>query len=202
MCPKSPPLRTCAGCGEKKQKERMVRIVADPAGRLIPDLRGTLPSRGTYVCPEARCVTRASGGRLGASLRLGNGPGQEAGNLSEIIAAAYRRRVLSLLGQARKSGRVTSGTNLVEGALRRGSDGTWLALLAVDASPLVVKRMRKALKAASVPHRTFLHKTELGDALGKSPRSVLLVRNAGMAKGILESLDRCQSVLSHGGLNQ
>ena len=202
MSPKSPPLRTCTGCGKKKEKAQMVRVVADPSGRLIADLKGTMPARGAYVCPDYGCIARASGGRLDHSLRTGSGAGKTAGELSDTIAAAYRRRVFSLLGQARKSGRVTSGTSLVEGELRRGSDETWLGLMAADASMGIAERIEKALNAASVPYRVFSSREELGDAVGKSPRSVVLVRDGGMAKIIRESLDHCRNVISNGGLDK
>jgi len=202
MSPMSRSLRTCTGCGEKKEKTRMIRIVADPSGRLIPDLKGTMPSRGAYVCPDARCVTKAAGGRLAASLKTAGGNVRIARVLQDDIGAAYRRRVLSLLGQARKSGKVTSGTSLVEGELRRRSDGTWFGLVAEDASPGIAERIEGALEAASVPYSVFLSKDELGDAVGKSPRSVVLVRDEGMARVIRESLERFHSVLNNGGLDQ
>jgi ribosomal protein L7Ae-like RNA K-turn-binding protein len=53
-----------------------------------------------------------------------------------------------------------------------------------------------------VPFRVFLDKSELGDALGKSPRSVVLVKDAGIAKAIEGSLDRYLRVLGKGGLAQ
>jgi predicted RNA-binding protein YlxR (DUF448 family) len=180
----------------------MVRVVADPSGRLIPDLKGTMPSRGAYVCPDPACIRKAMSGRIYASLKVTRRGSEAGGRLQEDIARAYRKRALSLLGQARKSGRVTSGTSLVEGELRRGSDGTWLGLLAVDASPDTGERIRKAFTKAAVPFREFFRKEELGDTIGKSPRSAVLVRDGGMAKVIGESLDRWKSVVSDGGSDQ
>jgi predicted RNA-binding protein YlxR (DUF448 family) len=202
MSPKSRPFRTCTGCGEKKEKSRMVRIVADPSGRLVPDLKGSMPSRGAYVCPDADCVEKAVGGRLAASLKIRKNEGRNAGDLKRAIAAAYHQRVLSMLGQARKSGRVTSGTSLVEGELRRGGQRTWIGIIASDASSSIAEKIEKALKTVSVPYRIFLYKEQLGDAVCKSPRSVVLVRDEGMARVIQESVDRCQSLLSNGGLDQ
>lgn len=180
----------------------MVRVVADPSGRFIPDLKGSMPSRGAYVCPDAGCITKAVGGRLSVSLKVSRNEPGNAGDLKAAIAAAYRQRVLSLLGQARKSGRVTSGTSLVEGELRRGGQQRWFGLIALDASSNIAEKIEKALKRASVPYRIFLYKEKLGDAVGKSPRSVVLIRDENMARVIRESVDRCQSILSNGGLDQ
>lgn len=202
MPPKSPPMRTCTGCGQKKEKAQMVRVVVDPSGRLIADLKGSMPSRGAYVCPDSRCILKASTDRLARSLKVGNDTVKTVAGLHDTISAAYRRRVFSLLGQARKSGRMTCGTNLVEGELRRGGDEAWLGLLAEDASPDIVEKIERAFKAASVPYRTFAGKEELGNAVGESPRSVVLVKDGGMAGAIQESVDRCRNVLGNGGLDK
>lgn len=202
MSPRRRPVRICTGCGERKEKAEMVRIVADPSGSLVPDLKGNLPSRGAYVCPDASCIDKASAGRLSASLKLSKSSGAGSKELQEAVANSYRRRVISLLGQAKKSGRFISGTNLVEGQLRRGPQGHWLAILARDVSEDISEKMLKNLKSASVSFRVFLDKDELGDALGKSPRSVVLVKDAGIAKSIEKSLDRYLRVLGKGGLDQ
>lgn len=202
MAPRSRPMRICTGCGERKEKAEMVRIVADPSGLLVPDLKSNLPSRGAYVCPDARCIGKASAGRLSASLKVPKGPGAGSEELQEAVAAGYRRRIISLLGQAKKSGRFISGTNLVEGELRRRPQARWLAILARDVSEDISEKMLRSLESASVPFRVFLDKDELGDALGKSSRSVVLVKDAGIANAIVESLDRYFRVLDKGGLDQ
>jgi len=202
MASKSPPLRTCTGCGQKKEKNQMVRVVADPSGRLVADLKGSLPSRGAYVCPDYRCIARASEGRLAYCLRIGNNTETVAAELADRIANALRQRVFSLLGQARKSGKATCGTTLVEGEIRRGGDNRWIGLLAADASPNIMEKIEKTLRTASVPYRIFSDKEELGNAVGKSPRSIVLVKDEGIARAIRESLDRCKNVLRNGGLDQ
>jgi ribosomal protein L7Ae-like RNA K-turn-binding protein len=176
----------------------MVRIVADPTGQVVPDLKGKLPSRGAYVCPDPGCIDRAARGRLAASLKVpaGNCKPEE---IRSLIAQGYHRRVLSLLGQAKKSGLFVSGTTLVEGELRRRPDKRWLGLVAADASGDISEKVQTRLKAASVPYRVAMNKAQLGDALGKSPRSVVLIKDAGISAAIDESLDRGGRVLNKGG---
>jgi len=202
VSPRSRPVRICTGCGERKEKAEMVRIVADPKGNLVPDLKGNLPSRGAYVCPDAVCIARASAGRLAVSLKVPDKVKTRSEGLQEAVADVYRRRIISLLGQAKKSGRFTSGTNLVEGELRREPQAHWLVIMAGDVSEDIAAKMLRSVKSASVPFRVFLDKDGLGDALGKSPRSVVLVKDAGIANAIVESLDRYKRVLDKGGLDQ
>ncbi|MDF1535958.1 MAG: DUF448 domain-containing protein [bacterium] len=192
------PVRTCTGCSERKEKGEMVRIVADPTGQVIPDLKGNLPSRGAYVCPDRGCIDKAARGRLWASLKVPAGK-EGPDRIRSAVAQGYHRRVLSLLGQAKKSGRFVSGTTLVEGELRRRPDKEWFGLVAADASGDISEKVQKRFMAASVPFRVAMSKMELGDALGKSPRSAVLVKDAGISAAIDESLDRYYRVLNQGG---
>ncbi|MFR9755188.1 YlxR family protein [Streptomyces sp. TR06-5] len=52
------PERTCVGCREHSGKAGLLRVVLIE-GRIVPDLRGTLPGRGAYVHPAQTCVDLA-----------------------------------------------------------------------------------------------------------------------------------------------
>lgn len=68
MKQKKPPLRECAGCGERKPKKELVRIVRAPVreengvptgGEISLDLTGRKPGRGVYLCPNPECLKKA-----------------------------------------------------------------------------------------------------------------------------------------------
>lgn len=65
------PIRTCLGCGQRKPKEELVRIVVEN-GALMVDKGGKLPGRGAYLCPETACISslRKKKRRLSYSLRV------------------------------------------------------------------------------------------------------------------------------------
>ena len=52
-------VRTCAGCGSKRDKGEMLRIVRTPEGKVLPDLSGKRDGRGAYLCFETGCAERA-----------------------------------------------------------------------------------------------------------------------------------------------
>ncbi|MBP5289523.1 MAG: YlxR family protein [Clostridia bacterium] len=58
MTPKKIPLRTCAGCGEKKEKRAMVRVVRTPEGVVTVDPTGKTNGRGVYLCPDPACLAK------------------------------------------------------------------------------------------------------------------------------------------------
>lgn len=44
------PLRTCLGCGSRKPKQYLVRLVLDASGQPVIDGRQAAQSRGGYLC--------------------------------------------------------------------------------------------------------------------------------------------------------
>ena len=59
MSTRKPPVRTCAGCGEKTDKSGFVRVVRSPEGEVSLDLTGKKPGRGAYICPNPECLKKA-----------------------------------------------------------------------------------------------------------------------------------------------
>lgn len=49
------PIRTCIGCGQKKFKFELLRIVRTPEKTVEIDLEAKKPGRGAYLCYEANC---------------------------------------------------------------------------------------------------------------------------------------------------
>ncbi len=194
MSSRTEPLRTCTGCKQKRFKRELLRIVADPEGRVIADLKGKLPARGAYVCPDRRCIEKLDKGQLIHVLKRDSLLDNGGFELSTVVAAALRERVRSLIGMAQKGGKVVSGTNLVEAAMRRSPNCRWLALIAEDASEAIVTKLSARITAGGVPLRRFITREDLGMAIGKSPRSVLLVKDAGLARAVEEAINRYKAV--------
>ena len=57
---KNVPMRQCIGCGERREKAALIRIVRTPEGGVTADPTGKSPGRGAYVCLDAQCVRRAA----------------------------------------------------------------------------------------------------------------------------------------------
>ena len=53
------PERMCTGCGEKKPKRELIRVVKSPEGVISLDKTGRSPGRGAYVCPNPECLKKA-----------------------------------------------------------------------------------------------------------------------------------------------
>ena len=64
------PIRTCLGCGLRRPKKELKRIVLKD-GALILDEKSKLPGRGAYLCPRGECVDGLikKRGRLSSALQ-------------------------------------------------------------------------------------------------------------------------------------
>ena len=54
------PQRTCIGCGEKKDKKDLIRIVKDKEGNISIDRTGRANGRGAYICDKIDCLEKAT----------------------------------------------------------------------------------------------------------------------------------------------
>ncbi len=52
-------LRTCVGCGTVQEKDKMLRMVRDAEGHVVPDVKGVLEGRGAYICKCSECFDKA-----------------------------------------------------------------------------------------------------------------------------------------------
>lgn len=53
------PVRRCVGCGERRTKKELIRIVRTPEGGIVLDATGRRNGRGAYICPSDACLTKA-----------------------------------------------------------------------------------------------------------------------------------------------
>lgn len=53
-------LRRCTGCGERKEKRELIRVVRTPEGEILLDESGRQNGRGAYLCKSAECLQKAA----------------------------------------------------------------------------------------------------------------------------------------------
>lgn len=57
------PIRSCIGCGIKKEKEEFIRIVKNKSGIIFIDKTGNAAGRGAYICDNIKCLEKATKNR-------------------------------------------------------------------------------------------------------------------------------------------
>lgn len=53
------PVRQCIGCGEKKSKRDMIRVLRTTEETIILDATGRKNGRGAYLCGNPDCLKKA-----------------------------------------------------------------------------------------------------------------------------------------------
>lgn len=53
------PMRQCTGCGERKEKKELIRIIRTPEEEIQVDFTGKKNGRGAYICNSVDCLNLA-----------------------------------------------------------------------------------------------------------------------------------------------
>lgn len=106
-------LRRCLATGKSLPKWELLRFVADPDGHVVPDLGNELPGRGAWVSADAKALKKAiDKGLLKKALEA-----EVPAGLADLVESLLVKRVLGLLGFARRAGLVVGGFERVKEAL-------------------------------------------------------------------------------------
>ncbi len=53
------PMRQCIGCGVRKEKKELIRIIKTPEDLIEVDFTGKKNGRGAYICNSVECLRTA-----------------------------------------------------------------------------------------------------------------------------------------------
>ena len=56
---KKVPMRQCTGCGERKEKKDLIRVILTPEEQIVLDKTGKKNGRGAYICNSITCLQKA-----------------------------------------------------------------------------------------------------------------------------------------------
>lgn len=185
--------RRCATCRTSDERGTLLRLVASPDGQVVPDLRLRLPGRGLNVCFRRSCIEKlARKGRLQRTLGVNGGQAvvdDLLGRLLPLLASQLREA----LGLAAGAGQLVSGGGTCLRMLDRG-DGR-AVLLSEDAAENTVDRFTRRAAVHDIPvARLPFGATELGQALGKPSRSVVVPLRGDLSDLVQTRLRRFRAV--------
>lgn len=180
---KSPPLRTCLVTGEELPKEQLLRFVASPEGRVVPDIKGNLPGRGMWIQPRKALVKEACKRNLFSKssrtkLRVDEG-------LADTVERLLKEQALAYLNRARLARDMVSGHEKVLSLLQNAEAA--VLIHAEDAAEDGIKKLDK--HAEGIPILRFGSRDELSRALNLPNPVHLALRKGGISEAFLQAFD-------------
>lgn len=180
------PFRSCVACRTSRPKRELIRLYPAGDGRLNVDLGGG-SGRGAYVCPRRPCLEQAvKRGEFARCLKTAVAP-LTVETLEGLIREGVARKVTALLGLARRAGKIVSGAEAVDSAVKRHS--VRLILAATDASANSIAKVRHVAAQVGVVWMQAMGKTELGAAVGGAPRACIAVMDPHFAGALMSVLN-------------
>lgn len=163
---KEPRERRCVATGLVKTEAELVRVVVGPDGVVTPDLAARLPGRGGWVSADRGSIELALRKRL--FNRAFERPVEAPADLADQIEGLIESRALSLLGLARRAGRLAMGYDGARLALTKGPRPAW-RIEAIDAAPDGRGKLDRLAEAAcpGLPVAGCFSAEALGKALGR-----------------------------------
>jgi hypothetical protein len=134
--------RLCVATRRVRPLAELIRFVAAPDGRVVPDLKRRLPGRGAWVTADRSTLALAV--RRGALKRALGGTVEVPSDLPAVTERLLERAVLDALAMANKAGQVAPGFAKVLAAL---AEGTAIGL--IHAHEAGADGVRKIAAAAS-----------------------------------------------------
>ena len=147
---KSEPERRCILSGETAPREQLVRLVASPAGLVLPDAQEKAPGRGAWigVSRDELATAQAAGKLKGALARAFKAGDLEIPDtLPQMVEDALTRVLLDRLGLEMRVGSLILGTQRIAEAARGGAVA--LLLHASDASEDGRKKLDQAWRVGA-----------------------------------------------------
>jgi predicted RNA-binding protein YlxR (DUF448 family) len=135
--------RLCVATREVRPVADMIRFVAAPDGKVVPDIERKLPGRGVWITATRAALDRAL--RERSIQRAFRGDAEVDAELPDLVERLLERSALEGLSLANKAGQVVTGAAKVESALAAGEVA--LLIHASDAQPDGVRKLDAVARA-------------------------------------------------------
>jgi predicted RNA-binding protein YlxR (DUF448 family) len=157
--------RLCVATREVRPVADMIRFVAAPDGKVVPDIERKLPGRGVWITATRAALDRAL--RERSIQRAFRGDAEVDAELPDLVERLLERSALEGLSLANKAGQVVTGAAKVESALTAGEVA--LLIHASDAQPDGVRKLDAVARAVGerLPVLSAFGGEQLDLALGR-----------------------------------
>jgi uncharacterized protein len=185
--PEQGPLRRCLVTRQQGERSEMLRFAVAPDGRVVFDITATLPGRGLWLSAAPGVLHQAV--RRGAFARGAKANVTVPPGLADEVKAALERRLIDLLGLARRSGAAISGFEKAREWLQAQKAG--LVVQAADGS---AEERARFTGGRDVPAMAVLSAAALGKIFGREHTVHVVIAPGRLARMIEIEARRLQGV--------
>ncbi|HUK10890.1 MAG TPA: RNA-binding protein [Stellaceae bacterium] len=178
------PQRRCIVTGASEDKGRLLRFVVGPDGRIVPDIAERLPGRGLWLICRRDIVRQAMAKR--SFERAARAPVLVDADLDRRIEDLLVRRLVDLIGLARRAGLAVQGFVKVRGLIEAG--GAAMLIAAADGAEDGQRKLRAL--APGLPLIEALSAAELGRAFGRESAVHAALRKGALATTLVREAER------------
>ncbi len=179
--------------GELRNPADMLRLVFGPDGQVVADIYQKLPGRGVWVDARRQSVEKAV--KSGAIARAAKRKIILSDDFVDAIELGLAKRVLGMIGMAKRAGQLESGFENVRSCARSGKVG--VRIEASDGKPdgrskirVVVKAIAKELDMKMPPIVGCFTGSELGKTIGRDNLVHACIHKGKMANAIAREIDK------------
>lgn len=151
--------RTCLVTGAVCSQDNLIRFALSPDNIIVPDLAQKLPGRGFWVTAERHAIAEAA--KKNPFSRAAKEKVKVDPDLADSVYRLSRRRLLDMLGLAKRAGLATLGQPQVEAVLKAGKLSC--LFVAADAGR---DQEKLSLENRNIHVNREFSRDELGAALG------------------------------------
>ena len=184
--------RRCIASGESFPRAQLIRFVVGPDDGLVPDLAGRLPGRGLWISADRDMIATAISRGLFAKAARQRVQADAA--LVDRVEELLVRRLANTLGLAQTAGRAVQGFDGIEAWLKAGGRGgakvAGVLVAARDASERGTAKFKGL--ASDAPLIQPLTSDEMGQALGRSDATYVVVERGNFSERLLTDAERLQ----------
>lgn len=186
---KTPRERRCVATGEVKPEGALLRVALGPGDEIVPDLAARLPGRGGWISANRECVDKAV--RKGLFARAFERKVNAPDDLADRFEALLEARALSLLGLARRAGRLAMGYDAAKIALK-GATRPAFRIEALDGAEDGRAKLDRIAEAVhpGLPVAGCFTADALGAALGRERTVHAVLADGSEARGLAQALDK------------
>ncbi|KZD04198.1 hypothetical protein AUP43_12315 [Oceanibaculum pacificum] len=178
------PSRRCLATGESLPKAVLIRFVVGPDATVVPDLEQRLPGRGLWVRADRAALDRAVA--KGLFSRAARATVRTDPEMTNRVEGLLARRLIGLIGLARRAGEAVTGFEKVRDWLKTGSAAVLLA--ASDGAEDGRGKLRGL--TGDRPVIEVLDASELGEAFGRDRAVHAAIAPGGLAEKIVADAGR------------